>query len=113
MCRGTDGDDSGTVSRRERIPDRRNREERIARYEQMLDRAAAAARQMEEAREAFDSVRRDLAELEKYYTGREWKADFDADAAGKLPTGLKRGVLSEDGIDSVLERFRDLEERLG
>jgi hypothetical protein len=30
-----------------------NREERIARYEQMLDRAAAAARQMEEAREAF------------------------------------------------------------
>jgi len=44
---------------------------------------------------------------------RAWKADFDADAAGKLPADLKRGVLSEDGIDSVLERFRDLEERIG
>ena len=31
-----------------------NREERIARCEEMLDRAAAAARQMEEAREAFE-----------------------------------------------------------
>ena len=87
--------------------------ERIARYEQILDRAEAVARQAEEALEAYDAVQEELKELEKYYTGREWKADFDADAAGKLPPELKRGVLSEDGIDSVLERFRDLKERLG
>lgn len=87
--------------------------ERIARYERILDRAEAAAKQMEDALDAWDAVRDELTELEKYYTSREWKADFDADAAGKLPTGLKRGVLSEDGIDSVLERFRDLKERLG
>lgn len=87
--------------------------ERIARYEQILDRAEAVARQAEEALEAYDSVRAELKELEKYYTSREWKADYDADAAGKLPPDLKRGVLSEDGIDSVLERFRDLKERLG
>ena len=68
---------------------------------------------MEDALDAWDAVRDELTELEKYYTSREWKADFDADAAGKLPADLKRGVLSEDGIDSVLERFRDLEERIG
>ena len=87
--------------------------ERIARYEQILDRAEAAAKQMEDALDAWDAVRDELTELEKYYTSREWKEDFDADAAGKLPPELKRGVLSEDGIDSVLERFRDLKERLG
>ena len=88
-----------------------NREERIAHYEAILDRAAAAARQMEAAREAFDSVRRDLAELEKYYTGPEWKEDFEADEAGLLPPGLKRGVLSEDGISDVLDTFRELRAR--
>lgn len=87
--------------------------ERIARYERILDRAEAAAKQMEDALDAWDAVRDELTELEKYYTSREWKADYDADAAGKLPPELKRGVLSEDGIDSVLERFRDLKERLG
>ena len=87
--------------------------ERIARYERILDRAEAAAKQMEDALDAWDAVRDELTELEKYYTSREWKADYDADAAGKLPPDLKRGVLSEDGIDSVLERFRDLKERLG
>ena len=87
--------------------------ERIARYEQILDHAEAVARQAEEALDAYDTVQAELKELEKYYTGREWKADFDADAAGKLPAGMKRGVLSEDGIDSVLERFRELKDRLG
>ena len=85
--------------------------ERIARYERMLDRAEQAARQMEEARRACADVQNDLKELEKYYTSDEWKADFRADEAGLLPAGLKRGVLSEDGIDSVLEEFRELRQR--
>ena len=88
-----------------------DREERITRYEEMLDRAEAAARRMEEAEEAYNSIRGDLRELEKYYTGSEWKEDFEADEAGLLPAGLKRGVLSEDGIDHVLERFRELRPR--
>ena len=87
------------------------REERIARYERMLDRAELAAGQMEEALRACDAVRGDLEELERYYTGPEWKEDFEADEAGMLPAGLKRGVLSEDGIDAVLERFGELNAR--
>ena len=89
------------------------REERIARYEQLLDRAERVAGQLEEAREACDGIRDDLKELEAYYTGPEWKADLEADEAGLLPADLKRGVLSQDGIDSVLERFRDLESDCG
>ncbi len=85
-----------------------DRVERIARYEQMLDRAETAARLTEEARAAYDRVQGDLRELKEYYTGPEWRSDFEADERGLLPAGLKRGVLSEDGIDHVLERFREL-----
>ena len=49
-----------------------------------------------------------LRELEAYYTGSQWREDFAADEAGKLPAGLKRGVLSEDGIYNLLERFREI-----
>lgn len=82
--------------------------ERIERYERMLDRAERAVRQMEAAQHAFEDARGDLAELEKYYTSPEWRADYGADEAGLLPADLKRGVLSQDGIDGLLERARQL-----
>ena len=88
------------------------REERIAYYEKILDRTADAIRNLEAALDEYEAICPLLQELERYYTGPEWKADFDADAAGTLPQDLKRGVLSEDGIDDVLGSFRDLEDRL-
>ena len=44
-----------------------------------------------------------ISELESYYTSEEWKQDFEADEAGLLPKKLPRGVLSEDGVYSLLE----------
>lgn len=88
------------------------REERIAYYEKILDRTADAIRNLDAALDEYEAICPLLQELECYYTGPEWKADFDADSAGDLPRDLKRGVLSEDGIDDVLGGFRDLEERL-
>ena len=88
------------------------REERITYYEEILDQTAAAIRNLEAALDEYEAICPLLQELERDYTGPEWKADFDADAAGTLPQDLKRGVLSEDGIDDVLGGFRDLEERL-
>ena len=88
------------------------REERITYYEEILDQTAAAIRNLDAALNEYEAVRPLLQELERYYTGPEWKADFDADAAGTFPQDLKRGVLSEDGIDDVLGSFRDLEDRL-
>lgn len=87
-------------------------EERITYYEKILDRTADAIRNLEAALDEYEAICPLLQELERYYTGPEWKADYDADAAGDLPRDLKRGVLSEDGIDDVLSDFRDLEERL-
>ena len=48
-----------------------------------------------------------ISELEAYYTSDEWKQDF---AAGLLPKGLKRGVLSEDGIYNLLEEYKEVSE---
>jgi len=83
--------------------------ERIERYERMLDRAQETVRQMEAAQSAFEDIRDDLSALEKYYTSPEWRADYEADEAGLLPTDLKRGVLSQDGIDGLLERARRID----
>ena len=45
-----------------------------------------------------------LAELDCYYGSKEWWQDLRADEEGLLPENLKRGVLSEDGIYSVLDQ---------
>ncbi len=36
--------------------------------------------------------------LVEYYESNEWKEDFHLDELGLLPSELKRGILSEDGI---------------
>ena len=35
------------------------------------------------------------------------------DEKGELPDKLKRGILSEDGIYNLLERNKELKERIG
>ena len=93
------------------------REERIKYFENILNQALLTARQMESALDSFTFLLPALKELEDYYTSDEWKSDFEADEQGLLPKELKRGVLSEDGIDHVLEMFSELRndicERLG
>jgi len=76
---------------------------RVERYEEIFDKVSAAARRLDEARGAFDALAPDIEALEAYYTGAEWKRDFAADEAGKLPPELKRGVLSEDAVYDLLE----------
>ncbi|MCR5599977.1 MAG: GNAT family N-acetyltransferase [Ruminococcus sp.] len=46
-----------------------------------------------------------LRQLSDYYSSDSWKRDFAADEAGLLPKELRRGVLSEDGIYDLLEKF--------
>ena len=74
--------------------------ERIAYYESLMDQASAVLNLMEHTAPL-------VHDLEKYYTGPLWKEDYAADEAGELPTDLKRGVLSEDGVYNLLERWRE------
>lgn len=81
------------------------RTERIAFYEERMNRAQRAVLQAEKAIPM-------LRELEAYYTGPLWIEDYAADEAGELPAGLKRGVLSQDGVFNLLESCRELGENL-
>lgn len=82
--------------------------ERITLMEQRLNRALAAARQLETALEAFEAAREDVKALEGYYSSEEWKQDYHDDEAGRLPSDLPRGVLSEDAVWNLLADCREL-----
>ena len=77
-----------------------------------MERAAMAVLNLSAALEEYEAVQGDIITLSEYYSSAEWKQDFDDDEAGKLPTGLKRGVLSEDGIWNLLEDVHELNNRL-
>ena len=86
--------------------------ERIQHFEMLLDRVAPVMGNLEEALDAFDGIQDDVKELAAYYEDDDWREDFEADEAGRLPKDLKRGVLSEDGIYDVLSEHYALTVRL-
>ena len=90
--------------------DRENaiRTDRISHYEEIMDRIIRVVKLDGITPGVYESVLPELKELEDYYTSPEWQEDYAADEAGLLPDGLKRGVLSQDGINDLLDRFRDL-----
>ena len=47
-------------------------------------------------------LRRMLEALTDYYENGQWLRDYELDQRGGLPAGLKRGVLSQDGVWDLL-----------
>jgi hypothetical protein len=86
--------------------------ERIQHFETLLDRITPVLENLEEALDAFEGIQEDVKELAAYYEDDDWREDFEADEAGRLPADLKRGVLSEDGIYDVLSGHYALTIRL-
>ena len=81
--------------------------ERIQKMEALFDKSEEVIKRLETALEDFAELEGDIAELEAYYD-KDWRKDFEADEAGKLPKDLKRGVLSEDGLWNLLEDYKRL-----
>ena len=77
-----------------RVPDAQLH--RICRMEMLLDIAESG---QDTPRCSVQEARRLLTE---YYFGPQWRQDFEADEAGLLPPGLKRGVLAEDTLYNLL-----------
>ena len=86
--------------------------QRIRKMERHLVRAASALKRLSSALDKYEEAKADIAALASYYGSDEWKQDFAADEAGRLPKNLKRGVLSEDGIWNLLEEHRELQNRI-
>ena len=86
--------------------------ERIRQMELRLERASEVLGRLDAVLDEYESVQEDLQVLDQYLGSPEWRADCHADEAGLLPEDLHRGVLSEDGIWNVLDRHREIGERL-
>jgi hypothetical protein len=85
--------------------------ERITKMEALFDKSEEVIKRLEAALEDFAEIESDIAELEAYFD-KDWRKDFEADEAGKLPKDLKRGVLSEDGIYDLLSDYQCLKDQI-
>ncbi len=74
---------------------------RVREMEEAMERVAAALEAYRAAEALLEAVRGDVERLQAYYAA-EWRADFEADERGAFPAGMKRGVLSEDGLYDLL-----------
>ena len=80
--------------------------ERIKKYESYMDEATLLIRTDRNS----DRLKYLISELEAYYESVKWRKDFESDEAGLLPKNLKRGVLSEDGINDLLDEYKEVSE---
>ena len=81
--------------------------------EGILNRATQKMDALEKKIAEYEEFQAEIQRLEAYYTSQQWKDDFAMDEKGELPDKLKRGILSEDGIYNLLERNKELKERIG
>ena len=80
--------------------------------ESILDKATQMMDALEKKISEYEAFQTEIQKLKAYYTSRQWKDDLAMDEAGKFPEKLKRGVLSVDGIWNILERNKELLERI-
>ena len=79
---------------------------RIKKYESYMDEATLLIRTDKNS----NRLKYLISELEAYYESVKWRKDFESDEAGLLPKNLKRGVLSEDGINDLLDEYKEVSE---
>lgn len=68
---------------------------RVQEMEERFDRLQAAVTNREVVGEDYEVLR-------EYMDSGRWRKDYEADEKGKLPAGMKRGVLSQDGLYDLL-----------
>lgn len=81
--------------------------------ENILDKATYMMDTLEKKIAEYEDFQSAIKKLEAYYTSQQWKDDYAMEEAGKYPEKLRRGVLSQDGIWNMLERNKELTQRIG
>ena len=86
--------------------------ERVSQMESALVRLNDAIETVEGALDTYEQMWDDYRTLDKYYSGKAWWEDLEADNQGLLPEDLPRGVLSEDALYDALGDAESLRQRL-
>lgn len=84
----------------------------IFQMEAILDKALSRIDALETKIDEFEEFQSEIQKLQNYYGSQQWKDDFAMDEAGLYPDRVKRGILSEDGIYNMLERNKELLDRI-
>ena len=78
--------------------DKQARIDRISRMEDCFDDVTRMLAELDGTIGKWEDAKGQLEVLKDYIASGDWRKDYEADEAGKLPAGLKRGVLSQDGL---------------
>lgn len=82
---------------------------RICEMERRYDELSRATEEINDTLAAFKLLNSDLGILRDYMDSGQWQKDFEADEAGEIPSDVKRGVLSEDGLYNLLQRVEEIQ----
>ena len=63
------------------------------------------AETLAKAARALEPFQEEIEALDYYQRSGLWQKDFEMDEAGKLPSGIRRSVLSEDGLYNLLDEI--------
>ena len=86
--------------------------QRIEYMEKLLDENEKIVSELFNAIENFENQLSKINELSQYYESSDWRKDFEASEKRILPTDLKCGILSEDGIYNLLMDSDELKRKL-
>ena len=76
---------------------------RVLKYEELFNKIEKVVSNLERNLEEYNSIKRDIDKLNKYYGIKNWYKDIE-----EYDGSYNAGVLSEDGIWNLLERISDL-----
>lgn len=76
--------------------------ERIKHMEKNLNAGIKAVEKLRKALLEYLEVKKQIDELSEYYGSKIWFQDYEDERKDKIPKNLNRGVLSEDGIHTLL-----------
>ena len=100
------------MSESESVSTKQEQIDRITAMEAVLQTGRQAVSEAEAGFERLKEVAARLVTLNEYYGSPLWWQDFEDDEAGKLPSDLPRGILSEDEAFNLLEDYRGLLARM-
>lgn len=85
--------------------------ERIEENEKRLDNLIDIVNRLEKDLDDFESNKKDLKLLKKYYGSKNWFKDKEAFESKKI-SNVKAGVLSEDAVWNTLDDLDNLIKRM-
>ena len=82
--------------------------DRVQKMEERFESLQRAVGALEGALAECQDFKQDYKALCKYLDSGKWLQDYEADEQGRLPAGLKRGVLSQDALYNLLQDASDV-----